>query len=430
MLPLLSMLSPRSRFVALLCGMAVVLTGLSCQADWPQWRGASRDGHADPKGPVPSRLPESPKALWRLKIGDGLASPIIAGEAVYYLDHQAGKEVLHAVDRRSGQERWSRPIDDTFKDSQSPPGPRCTPLVDGDRVYAQSCRGRLTCLALADGAVQWSVSYPENFGGLFIGEKGNTPGAARHGHNGMAVIEGDELITFAGGTNGAGILVLDKRTGTKRWSSLNDPVAYAPPVLAQVAGRRQILAFMVDGLIGASFEKGQELWRVPIKTAFARHASTPVVVDDLVIVSSHQAGMIATRVTADASGVHAQNAWTSKEAAMNVASPVVVGKHLYGLGPTRNLFCVEAATGKVAWSKEGYFTSAATKSYAGFLVLGGNVLCLTDGGLLVLFAADPSGFRELGQTQVCGANWCNPAYSGGVLVLRDTRELIALDLLH
>lgn len=424
------MLLPRPRLTALLSGVALLLAAVQCHADWPQWRGPSRDGHADAKDPGPSRLPESPKVLWRLKIGDGLASPVMAGETVFHLDHQAGKEVLHAVDRRSGQERWSRPIDDTFKDSQSPPGPRCTPMVDGDRVYAQSCRGRLTCLAVADGATRWSVSYPENFGGLFIGEKGNTPGAARHGHNGMPIIDGDQLIALAGGTNGAGILVLDKRTGTKRWSSLNDPAAYAPPVLSPLAGRRQILAFMVDGLIGASYDGGQELWRVPIKTAFARHASTPVVVDDLVIVSSHQAGMIATRVTSDASGVHAQNAWTSKEAAMNVASPVVVGKHLYGLGPTRNLFCVDATKGSLAWSKEGYFTSTATKAYAGFLVLGGHVLCLTDGGLLVLFAADPAGFKELGQAQVCGANWCNPAYGGGLLVLRDARELIALDLLH
>ena len=57
---------------------------------------------------------------------------------------------------------------------------------------------------------------------------------------------------------------------------------------------------------------------------------------------------------------------------------------------------------------------------AGFVVVGGtSVLMLNDGGELVLFAADGSECKELGRVQVCGTTWCNPAFSGGNLYLRD-----------
>ncbi|HVK58049.1 MAG TPA: PQQ-binding-like beta-propeller repeat protein, partial [Candidatus Kapabacteria bacterium] len=150
--------------------------------------------------------------------------------------------------------------------------------------------------------------------------------------------------------------------------------------------------------------------------------------DDVVVVSSHQAGLIGTKV----SGRNGEQAWVSKDSAINTASPVSVGKYLYGLGPRKNLICVEIATGKQMWSKEGYFQGSADKAYGGFMVIGENVLCLTDTGSLVMFAASPNEFKEVGQAQVCGANWCNPAYADGVLYLRDGNkgagELMAIGL--
>jgi outer membrane protein assembly factor BamB len=103
---------------------------------------------------------------------------------------------------------------------------------------------------------------------------------------------------------------------------------------------------------------------------------------------------------------------------MNFSSPVIVGAHAYGLGPVRNIICIEINTGKIVWSKEGYIQSAEN-AYASFLALRNKILILTDGGELVLIAADPSRFIELGRTQVCGRNWCYPAYAGGKIYVRD-----------
>ena len=208
----------------------------------------------------------------------------------------------------------------------------------------------------------------------------------------------------------------------------NDQAAYAPPALAKMGGVDQLLCFTSDGLIGLDPAKGDLFWRVPIKTAYGRHVTAPVWHEDVVVVSSHQAGLIGTRVK----GKEAEEAWISKESAINTASPVAVGKYLYGLGPRKNLVCVEIPTGKQMWSKDGYWQTSADKAYGGFLVIGENVLALTDTGTLVMFAADHKEFREVGQAQVCGANWCNPAYADGRLYLRDGNkgagELMVLEL--
>jgi outer membrane protein assembly factor BamB len=410
---------------ALLCLLPVLHA-----ADWPQWRGPDRTGHVSHGVAVPKTLPADLKILWRIKLGDGLASPVVAGGKVFYLDNHSGKETVHAADTATGQEVWSAPLDDAFKDTQTASGPRCTPLTDGGRVYAQSCRGELRCLDAKDGRLIWRTSYVTNFGGVFIGEKGAAAGATRHGYNGSPLIDGAHLIAVTGGTNGASVVCFDKASGEVIWKSQSDPAGYAPPILTTIAQRRQVVIFTVDGLIGLDPRDGQLLWRVPFKTTFGRHVTTPAVVDDLVMISSHEFGLIGMRVATDGKNFKATPAWTNKEAAINFASPVAVSGHLYGVGPAKNLVCVDVKTGELAWSKDGYFNSPAGKAHASFIVMGENILVLTDGGQLVLIAADPKQCREASRAQVCGNTWCNPAYADGKLYLRDAKDLLCVGLLR
>jgi outer membrane protein assembly factor BamB len=392
--------------------------GSGIAADWPQWRGPKRDGHAFPDGVLLKTLPAEPKTVWKIKAGPGVASSVVAGDTVIHFDAVEGKETIHSLDRHSGKTRWTTTIDETFHDNQGPDGPRCTPLIDGENVYALSCRGQLECLRLKDGGKLWGVSFTRDLGAEFIGEKGTAPGASRHGNNGTPLVVGERLYASVGG-EGAGVVCFDKQTGKVIWKSQNDDAAYAPPMIANLGGIDQLICFTAEGLISLSPRDGELFWRVPIKTAFARHVTAPLWYEDVVVVSSHQVGMIGTRVRRDRDVPRSEQAWLSKESAMNFSSPVSVGPHLYGLGPRKNLICVEIATGKQLWSKEGYFQSSADKAYGGFLVIGRNVLALTDGGMLVLFEANPLQFKELGTAQVCGVNWCNPAYADGRLYLRD-----------
>jgi len=414
-----------------LCALFLAAASLHAD-DWPQWRGPARTGHAASDALLPTALPAEPKIIWRLKVGEGFASPVVATGKVFYFDNQAGKETMHALQAEDAKELWRATVDDTFQDEQGPPGPRCTPVVDGDRVYAQSGKGELQCVTVADGRRLWRVNFTNDFGAALLGEDSKIPGAAEHGYTAAPVIAGERLIACVGGTNGAGIVCFAKRTGQILWRSQDDLAAYAAPMLATLSGVTQVVCFTVEGLLGLSLNDGKLLWRVPLKTNYGRNCTTPVIVDDWVIAGSYRAGLMGVKVSGDAARLKAERRWTNQAAAMNFSSPVAVGRHLYGLGPTRNIICLELETGRIVWSKEGYITSSADVAYASFLVIGKNILVCTDGGELVLLAADPAQCRELGRTQVAGRNWCNPAYSSGRLYIRDglrtTGNLVCVEL--
>ncbi len=411
----------------------VLLSATSFASDWPGWRGPQRDGHVPAGVAVPETLPREPRSVWRLKIGDGLASPVVSGGKVFYLDNQENKETLHALDGKSGNELWRTPIDEVFKDSQYAPGPRCTPLVDGDRIYAQSSKGELRCLDVADGKIKWSMCFTQDFQAFFYGERGQAQGGHRHGFTGSPWVDQQRLLLTVGDTNGAGIVCLDKQTGKVLWKSQNDRAGNAAPITALIGGvePKQVVAFTVEGLIGLNLQNGDLLWRLPLTSTYGRHVSTPVLVGNVVIVGSHMRGTIGAELTRDAGSGKWNVAvkWESKDHTLNFSSPVAVGEYLYGLGPTKNIFCLEAKTGKEMWSKTGLTSTSAEKAHAAFVVVGKNVLLLTDTGELILFAASAAEFKELGRAQVCGANWCNPAYADGKLFLRDAKELVCVELL-
>jgi outer membrane protein assembly factor BamB len=398
--------------------------------DWLQWRGPDRTARVPDGAKVPGSLPSEPKVVWRMKIGEGLASPVVASGRVVYLDHQQGKEIVHAASIDTGSPIWDVPLDEAFKDNQGPIGPRCTPVVDGDRVYAQSCRGELQCLHLKDGKQVWRANYQTDFSSVFIGEKGQAQGASRHGYNGAPVVDGGKLLALAGGTNGAGVVCFDKLTGKVLWKSQNDAAAYSPPIIATLAGKKQLVAFTADSLLGLDVAAGELLWRIPLKTTFARHVTTPVVIDDSVYVASHEFGLIRARISKDSGKLRATKEWASKEAAFNFSSPVAIGEFIYGVGPSKNLICVDSKSGKANWSNDGYFNTPAGKAFGSILVMKNNLLVLTDGGQLLLLAADQKEGREISRAQVCGSNWCYPAYADGMLYLRDNRELICVRLVE
>ncbi len=397
------------------CALVSALAG-----DWPQWRGPTRTGRPAANEAVLTQLPSAPHVVWSIAAGPGYASPIVAGGRVFAMEAQDGKEVLRALDAASGAERWKAVVDETFTDSQGPAAPRCTPVVFEDRVYAQSCRGKLTCFAVVDGKTLWSVDYTKDFAATFVGEKGNSQGAMRHGNNGSPWVESGWLWASAGSTNGAGMVALNPQTGTLRWKDGHEVAGYAAPMVGTLLGVRQVVNFMADAAVGFDAQSGQVLWRHPLKTAFARHVMTPLIVNDRVILGSHQTGLISLQFARNGEHWSVSEVWNSKEAAPNFSCPIVVGDRIVGLGAQRELVCIGINDGKVRWTQSGWITSAADKSHAGFIALGGtSALLLNDSGELIVFDAGGASCRELGRAQVCGVNWCNPALSNGRLYLRD-----------
>jgi outer membrane protein assembly factor BamB len=393
--------------VACLCELELATAG-----DWPQWRGPDRTGHVAQQEHLPDSLPASLKPVWKLEIGGGFSSPVVASGKLVYLDARDGKEEAHAIETSSGREIWHTGYAEVFEDEWGP-GPRSTPTMDGDRVYVQSCDGEFRCLNLADGKTIWRVNFDKDFGVKFLGSKANEGTATRRGNDGSCLVDGNYVFVPVGG-DGASLVCFDKLKGQVVWKSQKDEAAYSSPVMATIGGIRQVVYFSADALMGIEASTGKLLWRVPLKTNAKRHASTPVIRADSVMVNSHTFGLISFKIASDGSGQSALRGWMNPELKINVATPVMAGDFLYCQGSGKDFVCVDAATGKQEWSRNGF-----GEKYDSAITDGKELLILTDSGELVLIACDGSAYKELGRTQACGKTWSHPAFSNGKLFVRE-----------
>lgn len=404
---------------------SLVLLGalrLTDAADWPQWRGPARDGHAS--GQLTS-LPKELRPVWKISTGPGHSSPIIANGKLIYLDEQDKNETVHLLDAATGKEIWRIAFAEAVGDEWGI-GPRSTPFVDGDRLYVQSSNGEFRCLDLADGKTLWGTSFAKNYGVKFVGSKGGEGTAARRGNSGCGVVEGARVYVPVGSTNAASIVCFDKVTGKEIWKSLNDEAAYSSFLVGSLAGTKQLVALTAEALAGLDLNTGQMLWRVPFKTAAKRHAASPVLIGDVVTANSQSIGLVGTRISRDGTGFKAVQDWANKPLKINLTTPVLVGRHLYSQGVNKDYVCVDATTGELQWSQPGL--GRGNKDYASTIAIGKNLLVLFESGELVLLVADPAKYTELGRLQVCGSTWSHPAFADGKLYVRDGRELLCLDL--
>jgi outer membrane protein assembly factor BamB len=394
-------------------------------SDWPQWRGPARTGYAPQDAVQLDSLPKEFKPVWKVSVGGGFAAPVVAGASLVYLDEAGGKEIAHRLDAETGKETWQAPFAKTEQDEWGA-GPRATPIIDGDRVYAQSQNGEFRCFDLSTGKIIWQTSYEKDFGVKFVGSKANEGTASRRGNNGSGVIAGEKIVLPVGSTNGASLVCFEKASGKVLWKSGSDEAGYSSFVVATLAGVPQVVAFTADALLGAALDDGKILWRVPLITNAKRHAATPVIDGDNVIVNSHTIGLLAFRIAKDSGGLKATAAWANKDLKINLATPVLVDGYLYCQGANKDYVCAEAATGKLKWSQTGFGTGK--RDYSSTIVVGKKLLVLTEDGTLLLLQANPEKYTEVARLQACGNTWCFPAYANGKLYVRDTRQLVCIDL--
>jgi outer membrane protein assembly factor BamB len=410
------------RLLLSICSLSALLGGPAASGgDWPQWLGPERNSHASGASQI-SKLPSDVAPVWRKSCGGGFSSPVVAGGKLVYFDENGTNEVVHCLNAADGKELWQREIAARYVDEWAA-GPRSTPTINDQRVYALACNGEFRCLDLADGRVSWSSSFEKDFGVKFVGSKAKEGTAARRGNNGSPLIDGPDLILPVGSPDGATLVCFDKKTGRIKWKAGNEEAAYSSPQVADIAGTRQVVYLSADSLSGFERNGGKVLWTVPLQTAAKRHAATPVIYDDTILVNSHTFGLRAFRITKTGDAFEAKEVWVNRELKINLSTPALLGHHLFSQGPSKNFICADAATGELKWSQPGF-----GKENSSTIVNGTNLLNLTDGGELVLLQGDSSHYAELGRVQVCGKNWNFPALADGKLYVRDAREIACFDL--
>jgi outer membrane protein assembly factor BamB len=399
-------------------------------ADWPQWRGPNRDAVVqDPKHPL-NNLPADPAVLWKIDAGPGQSSPVFAAGRVVFMDAKDNQETAHCVNAANGKELWSAPIGPTVEFSPAyGGGPRCTPLIDGDRVYLQTGGGEFQCLSLTDGKKVWGMSFAKDYGVTFLGNKSNDPAAKetasrRHGNDGCAVVDGNYIFVPVGGVNGATLVCFDKKTGKEIWKTGTDNTAYSSVQVATLAGVRQVVHFTADALMGVEEQSGKILWRIPLKTGAKRHACTPVIGPDSVIVASTSIGTRKFNIVKHGADVAAEEGWVNSSCKTILGTPTLLGKYVFTIGPTdrTELECLDFGTGAQIWSQPGF------GDYASLTTVNDKILILNSNGELVLIKADPTKYAELGRVQLCAKTWASPAYADGKIYVKDEGHLTAIAL--
>jgi outer membrane protein assembly factor BamB len=415
---------------------ALLLAAAPARADeWPQWLGPNRDGSSPD---VVKPWKSAPQVVWRLQVGEGHSSPVVADYLSratgnrklgrVYIHTQGGAataELVRGFVAESGERLWSDEYGRGPFTSLFGTGPRATPAVADGHLYTLGATGRLRCYDL-DKVPQhaWEVDVLKAF---------NAPNL-KFGVSASPLVEDDKVIVLAGG-KGASLVAFNRATGAVAWKALDDPASYASPIAFDHGGRRQLVALTGEGVVALDPKTGELFWRQPFKDLLAESSTTPVHVGDLLVASSVSLGSVALKLgTADGKPTAAV-AWKNPALSCYFSTPVAVGdKYLYMVTGSMakaltgraeaDLKCVELASGKVLWTRE-----KVGRYHAALLRTGDQkLLMLTDGGELVLIDPDPAGYRELARSKVCGECWAHPALANGKLYLRDNRELMCLQL--
>lgn len=386
-------------------------------ADWPQWLGPTHDGHAGVGEKLKDKIPNDLTPVFRLPIGTGFSGPVVAGDRLVFVDGVGEDEITHCVDFKTQKETWKQVFAPKYTDEWGS-GTRATPIIDGNRVYAQSCNGEFRCFNLADGKVLWSASFEKDFGVKFLGSKAREGTASRRGNDGSPVIDGDLIFVPVGQTEGASVVAFNKENGKVIWKSGNDEAAYSSLVVADIAGVRQVIHFNAEGLIGYNRDSGKQLWRVPIVTNAKRHAMTPIIIGDNIVINTHTVGMISYLISKDGDKMTARESWANKDLKINLSTPALVSGFLYNHGPNRNYVCVDASNGQTKWTQSGFGEQVSTT-----IVVGEKLVVVTDTGELLILKPNPNRYEELARMQVCGKTWNFPAFADGKLYVRDQREI-------
>jgi outer membrane protein assembly factor BamB len=401
-------------------------------ADWPQYRGPYLDGSTTEK--IATKWPAGgPKALWKVPAPNGFSSFTVAGgKAFTQVTRNVGgvdREVAIALDANTGKEAWAFPVGGTAyghnggnagaPGNDGGDGPRSTPTVVGGKVYVLSSDLALFCLDANTGKQVWTHDLMKEFAGRNITWK-----------NAASPLVDGNLVFVAGGGAGQSLLAFNKDTGALAWKSQDETITHSTPVVATIHGVKQVVYFMKSGLVSVAAADGKLLWKAPYRFNVST-AITPVVAGDVVYCSAgYGVGGGAFKVSKGGAGFKADQLWQipgDKEVANHWSTPVFKDGHLYGMFQfkeygTGALKCVELATGKVKWSKSGF-------GPGNVILLGGQVLALSDAGDLVVVEASPSAYTEVSRAKaVTGKCWSTPVVSNGRVYVRSTKEAACFDV--
>ena len=386
----------------------LLIATLALAADWPQWRGPKRDGISTETGLLKAWPQGGPRAVLQARgLGDGYSTVSVSQGMIFTQGQRAETEYVMAFDEESGKKLWEVPNGTAFRESRGD-GPRGTPTVELDRLWAYSADGSLICLDTKSGKKIWGYNAVQKFGGS----------VPNWGISESPLIDGENLIVVTGG-RGASVVALNKKTGNVVWRSGSDPAGYSSAILAEVGNVRQVLTLTANGAVGMRADNGELLWRNNNVSNRTANIATPIFHNGHAFFSSdYGTGCALLRLHPQGPTVRAEQVYFSREMKNHYSSSVLVGDYLYGFNSSV-LTAMKFMTGEVAWRDRSVGKGSVTFAEGHLYVLG-------EGGTVGLVEATPERYVEKSRFSFQTGSlptWAPPVIANGKMYIRDQDKL-------
>jgi outer membrane protein assembly factor BamB len=380
--------------------------------DWTQWRGPGRDGRfsfAEPKS-----WPEKLNIKWNVTIGEGYASPLLAGGKILAFTRQGDDEIAMGIDPENGKVLWQQsypaPYEPVRSAARHGKGPKSTPLVYQGRLYTFGISGTLSSFDAATGKLQWRKEYSKDF-------KGTWP---QFGTS-MSPVGVDGMIVVLIGTNDDGaIAAYDAKSGVQKWIWKGDGPAYASPVVVEIGGVKQVVTLTQKNAVGLSLSSGELLWKIDFPGRSGMNIPTPLKFGARLVLAGDPGTML-VQVNKSGNTWTPEKVWQITELTMRFTSPVQKGNLVFGF-TNRNggmFFCVDSESGKTLWISDPKQGDNAVIYISGELLF-----LLKDNAEWIVARATGSAFQPLRTYHVAeSATYASPLMLSNGMVIKDSTSL-------
>lgn len=391
-----------------------VLSTVSADDSWNQWRGPSRTGEVASQPAWPVNLGEEHlRKIWQKPLAEGYSSPVTSGGKVFtFATKNKESEVVRAFGLETGEQIWEQSWEGAMKvpffAAKNGSWVRSTPSVHDGAIFVGGMRDVLAKVDTETGEDIWRVDFTER----------NGTEVPSFGQVCSPLIDGDSVYLQAG----LAVAKLSARTGETIWRSMVDEramfgSAFSSPIIATLAGERQLIVQARLELAGLDLETGDVIWSTPVKAFRGMNILTPTIVDDdKVFVASYGGGSFLFQVERNSKGkFSARQLWNNEQVEGYMGSPIIVDEHVYLHGRDKKLHCLALSDGKLSWSSEEEFGE-----YWSMIRQGDRILALDQRGELVLFHARPESFEitDRRMVSVDDPTWAHIGMDGSKLLIR------------
>jgi outer membrane protein assembly factor BamB len=381
--------------------------------DWPRFAGAKEDQIVRGMKIRKDWDRNPPQALWRHPIGPAWSSFAVVGDFAFTQEQRGENEAVVCYHAKSGDQVWVHTDPVRFEEVASGVGPRATPTIHDSRLYALGATGILNCLNPLSGEVIWNTN---------IVEDANTE-LVMYGMAGSPLIYEDLVIVNPSG-EGKAVAAYDRVTGEKRWAAGKHIQSYASPLVATIDGVPQVLIYCNEGICGHDLQSGEMLWLFEWTNVTGLNLAQPIVFPDgsIFISSGYGSGSARLDVNRQGDDWNVEPRWVRQNRfKLKFNGGIYRDDYLYGLDEGI-LSCINATDGERQWKQGRY-------RYGQMLMVGDDLLIVTEKGQVVLVEATPEGAKEIAKFQAIeGKTWNHPVLNRGLLFVRNGQEAACYDL--